>query len=425
MHESSAWVPPPPEQDGGNPGEGMPFEGFDLPESNFWRLPNNWFDLAARFTSWAEHKVVEYILRHTWGYHEYGVVKLITMDEFMHGRKRRDGSRLDAGCGMAENSIKKGINDAVLHGFLIVHTDDSDRGRIKKYYAPRMRRPLPDEGDQAQTLDQQTLTPQGQSLTPSPQRLTPQEAALPLTPQGVTPTGSAADPRTEQDPQERHTVQETQRNNIGVVAFRHTRQARTGPSAGHTPVPSHTTPRQAQPAGTPPHRAQSTDPASAHLAGTPQHPSPRRVAQRAQLRALPSPAGTASLPLPEQSGRARRAAEARPGRPPLPAQAVTSAGLVDRLIAEGVAPARAATLVQQVPAERIERQLAWIEGRNYRDRAATLVAAIEGDFSMPLPRQTTAAVPLSPDRDKFYRGQYALCPRCGSRPCASGCDAQG
>ena len=74
----------------GGQGEALPFEGFEPPESNFWRLPNNWFDLAARFSSWAEHKVVEYILRHTWGYHEYGIAKLITMDEFMHGRKRRD-----------------------------------------------------------------------------------------------------------------------------------------------------------------------------------------------------------------------------------------------------------------------------------------------------------------------------------------------
>ena len=64
----------PPDTDGtGGAVIPMPFEGFDPPESNFWRLPNNWFDLVSHFTSWAEHKVVEYILRHTWGYHEYGV----------------------------------------------------------------------------------------------------------------------------------------------------------------------------------------------------------------------------------------------------------------------------------------------------------------------------------------------------------------
>ena len=31
--------------------------------------------------------------RHTWGYREYGLKKHITLDEFMHGRKRRDGIR--------------------------------------------------------------------------------------------------------------------------------------------------------------------------------------------------------------------------------------------------------------------------------------------------------------------------------------------
>src|SRR5579871_6670759 len=113
---------------GGVMDEASGFEGFEPPESNFWRLPNNWFDIVAGFTSWAEHKVVEYILRHTWGYQEYDICKQITMDEFMHGRKRRDGSRLDAGCGMAENSIKKGIADAVLHGFLVVEEDHSDLG---------------------------------------------------------------------------------------------------------------------------------------------------------------------------------------------------------------------------------------------------------------------------------------------------------
>jgi hypothetical protein len=133
----------------GGSGIAMSFEGFDPPESNFWRLPNNWFDIVVCFTSWAEHKVVEYILRHTWGYHEYDLCKQITMDEFMHGRKRRDGSRMDAGCGMAENSIKNGIADAVAHGFLVVEVDDSDHGRIKKFYGPRMRSPQRDEGTPA------------------------------------------------------------------------------------------------------------------------------------------------------------------------------------------------------------------------------------------------------------------------------------
>jgi hypothetical protein len=97
--------------------------------------------------------------------------------------------------------------------------------------------------------------------------------------------------------------------------------------------------------------------------------------------------------------------------------------LVDRLIAEGVAPGRARALVQHAPAERIERQLAWIDQRSYRDRAATLVAAIEGDFGMPPARPAlSSGAPLSADRAKFYRGRYALCPRCGSRPCAPTCD---
>lgn len=303
----------------GEPGSVVSFEGFDPPESNFWRLPNNWFDLAARFTSWAEQKVVEYILRHTWGYHEYGTVKLITMDEFMHGRKRRDGSRIDVGCGMAENSIKKGIHDAVCHGFLIVETDDSDKGRIKKYYAPRMRRPHADEGQHS--AQGRALILEGQALTPSPQDLTPEVTPLTLDPRALTPSAFAADPPTEQALPARHLKQETSRNNKQKVVA---------------------------------------------------HPSPFR------------------------------------------------ADLLGRLIAQGVLPARARQLVAEIPAERIERQLSWIDQRTFRDRAATLVKAITEDFGEPM-RKSAPAAHAGFDRGKYFRGSYALCPRCGSRPCAPDC----
>jgi hypothetical protein len=323
----------------------MPFAGFDPPESNFWRLPNNWFDLAAHFTSWAEHKVVEYILRHTWGYHEYDMVKLITMDEFMHGRKRRDGSRLDAGCGMAENSIKKGINDAVAHGFLIVRVDDADRGRIKKYYAPRMRaahtdRPLIGdiEGqtltlqDHFPTLEDQTFTPQAQMVTPDTQSLT-LSTLLP-------------DPPTEQKPQVKHVQQDTSGNN----------------NRGNVVVLTDAGPQ-------------------------------RRDRRQSENRVHPTP--------------------------PVPFRA----DLVGRLVAEGIAPVRARSLVASAPSERIERQLGWIDRRSCRDRTATLVRAIEEDFSEPFQRAARKSN-SGADQSKYFQGSYALCPGCGSRPCVDNCGNQ-
>ena len=364
------------------PGTSMPFEGFEAPESNFWRLPNNWFDLAARFTSWAEHKVVEYILRHTWGYHEYGITKLITMDEFMHGRKRRDGSRLDAGCGMAENSIKKGIADAVAHGFLIVQIDDSDRGRIKKYYAPRMRKPIEDEGEHAtQPLPppqtggiQPTVTSavrrrarstarqqaEGQVLQVQGQELTLQDHGMTLTAQVRTLQGQERTP---------------------------SKQSLIPSPAPADPRTNKTLPVKQQ--------QQETNRQAAVVVGTGQPGEARSATQEV------------AHPLDE--------AHVRPMSP-------VRADLVSRLEAEGIAPAKAVALVQSHPAVRIERQLTWIDRRSYHDRAATLVAAIERDYSAPTTRRVPV-VETNFDRGKFYRGSYALCPQCGSRPCLEGCRA--
>ena len=84
---------------------GAAYAGFDVPQQNWFRLAYDWTDLTARMRSWAEQKVVEYVLRHTWGYHEYGGLKRITLDEFEHGRKRTDGTRMDSGIGMRRQAI--------------------------------------------------------------------------------------------------------------------------------------------------------------------------------------------------------------------------------------------------------------------------------------------------------------------------------
>ncbi len=369
----------------GGPGGSMPFSGFDLPESNFWRLPNNWFDLAARFTSWAEQKVVEYILRHTWGYHEYGLAKLITMDEFMHGRKRRDGSRIDAGCGMAENSIKKGIQDAVSHGFVIVETDDSDKGRIKKFYAPRMRQLPADQGAHAARGPQgHILHPQGQALTPGPLPLTPEDRLVSPAPPRLIPGPSTPDPRTEQKTVERLLQQETVSKTSGrVVAFSTGLSKARERAAGHA---------------------------------LPERTGVSRRAVSAQGRAPEERVDAGAQPI-----RPMRVTEQPAGHVP-PPSAPPDPSLVGRLVAEGIAAGRARQLVAEMPAERVERQLAWIGRRSCRDRAATLVRAIVDDFAEPSSGTRTGVHAF--DRAKFFRGTYAVCPRCGSRPCAADCPSR-
>src|SRR5947209_16924844 len=125
------------------------FTGFSKPEANFFRLPNEWTDITARITSLAEMKLVEYVLKHTWGYSEFDMVKKITTDEFMSGRKKKNGERIDQGTGLSKPSVIEGLNSAVKHGLLEVEIDDSDKARIKKYYKLKMRTPIeepePDE----------------------------------------------------------------------------------------------------------------------------------------------------------------------------------------------------------------------------------------------------------------------------------------
>src|SRR5436305_13620951 len=118
------------------------YAGFNKPEANFFRLPNEWTDITARITSLAELKLVEYVLKHTWGYSEFDMVKKITTDEFMYGRKKKDGTRIDSGTGLSKPSVMEGLTNAVKHGLLEVEIDESDKARIKKYYKLRMKTTL-------------------------------------------------------------------------------------------------------------------------------------------------------------------------------------------------------------------------------------------------------------------------------------------
>src|SRR5690348_18359460 len=95
------------------------FPGFRVPEEERWfKVPNEWTDVTAEITSLAELKVIEYVMRHTWGYGEYEEYKHITIDEFMHGRMRRNGTRIDKGTKLSEFGVKDGLKRAIKHGYL-------------------------------------------------------------------------------------------------------------------------------------------------------------------------------------------------------------------------------------------------------------------------------------------------------------------
>lgn len=110
------------------------FDGFLEPFENWSKLPHTLISALPLVDSLAELKIVLYILRHTWGYKEYDAAKPITTDEFAHGRKKKDGSRIDNGIGMSEPSIRSGVKLAIKHGFIKVTTDKTDLARVEKSY---------------------------------------------------------------------------------------------------------------------------------------------------------------------------------------------------------------------------------------------------------------------------------------------------
>lgn len=111
------------------------FAGFEHPEENWSKLPHVLIEMLDRFSSLAELKVVLYILRHTWGFQEFKELKRITLDEFQHGRKRKDRSRLDKGTGMSKDAIREGLSRAVKDGFIVQSFDPRPRpGRPAHQY---------------------------------------------------------------------------------------------------------------------------------------------------------------------------------------------------------------------------------------------------------------------------------------------------
>jgi hypothetical protein len=142
------------------------FDGFVPPTKNFFHMPNEWINICARITNLAELKVVQYVLRHTWGYREYdGKPKPITADEFMNGRKRSDGTRIDDGTGLSKPSVIQGLKYAIKNGYLICETDDADKARVIKSYALKM----------SDTLGVKDLNPQEENGGKDP---LPQESSI-------------------------------------------------------------------------------------------------------------------------------------------------------------------------------------------------------------------------------------------------------
>ena len=187
------------------------FSGFPTPKQNWFKMPNEWIDLCAEIGSLAEIKVVQYVMRHTWGHQEYGIRKRISVDEFMNGRQRIDGGRMDKGTGLSKPSVIAGIKSAVQRGFLIEEVDDSDKARVKKYYSLKMR---PD-GDNSYPENEVSEEPEPEIATKNGgvKNLNAGVKNLYSGVKKVYPRGKESLPRTKKETLERNLKKETTNNN--------------------------------------------------------------------------------------------------------------------------------------------------------------------------------------------------------------------
>lgn len=107
------------------------------PERSFLEATRAMGQLIFSAKSLAQVKVEYFIFLNTICYQEYESHKRITTDEFINGRKRKDGSRFTSGCGL---KTRKGVIEGLRDGsagdqkHIDVVTEDKDAARIRKSY---------------------------------------------------------------------------------------------------------------------------------------------------------------------------------------------------------------------------------------------------------------------------------------------------
>ena len=108
------------------------FPGFPKdPATNYWPYPRAmdgfWYILTG-----SEQKVLDYILRHTWGFKK--VHDFISYRQFQYGIQKKNGEWLDKGCGIKHReTVKKAINGLVHKGFIeaTIHKGETSFFRLR------------------------------------------------------------------------------------------------------------------------------------------------------------------------------------------------------------------------------------------------------------------------------------------------------
>ncbi len=97
----------------------LDFPGFEPPAAGRTLL-DQFAGHLARIRSRAEIVVILYLFGHA---ADLNAGAGLSVDDFLHGRRASDGSRLDPGTGLTYNSIHSALGLALNHGFVTVDVD--------------------------------------------------------------------------------------------------------------------------------------------------------------------------------------------------------------------------------------------------------------------------------------------------------------
>jgi hypothetical protein len=133
------------------------FLGFSEPEENWYRLPNDWFDIwhtvrvehGSRFAPML--KMTEYILKHTWGAGRFNGQVQLSADEIRSGRRRRKSERFDNGTGISANSVQNAGKVLAEFGLLEVEQDQIDLARRLRTYRPHIHEKIEENTNESFT----------------------------------------------------------------------------------------------------------------------------------------------------------------------------------------------------------------------------------------------------------------------------------
>lgn len=119
------------------PEEDLLRQGFTKPTENYFKVPKSWIAVIRNIGSAAIILAVEYLIRHSWGFHNKNGIWL-TAEEIANGRKYSDGKRYDNGTGFAIATVQRALKKAVALG-LVVWQEHFDNGIITRKYNLRFQ----------------------------------------------------------------------------------------------------------------------------------------------------------------------------------------------------------------------------------------------------------------------------------------------